>query len=364
MKKILFLIALCINFIFMFWISNAEYTWYDKNKIVKKLIVSKLQLNKTDIWKKYISKIDEVSKKLYLLDNIKKQEIISKIQKLEEKAWNNENIKNLLKYFEAKIFLSMTNLKESTTNSEKTQKKEKNKISENTKSEKIIFLDKNKDWEYIKIKYLTKEKFIDLNSMKLTDFSLLWKQIKWKLYNNNVEKIIVRYKNPEYYSWEWEYQLKKYIPWNSIFSYNAFKKYRSLNFWKNTYIFEAYTKTKVSKIELEVNLKEKKIFWDEIIKSYIEYIEKEGFKGKNINKYYIKTKKYDWVHFYGYVLVKNQENPSTPVTLATKIWNTWKVILVTQDSPFCKVMEKYNFPLDYYVWGWCFETNTKFREVK
>jgi hypothetical protein len=62
------------------------------------------------------------------------------------------------------------------------------------------------------------------------------------------------------------------------------------------------------------------------------------------------------------VLHKNEQNFSNPYFLATKIWWVWKVVVVSQDIPWCKDVEPYNFPVD--IVYECFVTNTTTKKLK
>lgn len=106
--------------------------------------------------------------------------------------------------------------------------------------------------------YLTEEKFIEFDDLQVSDFDSLEKEIIGKTLLN-VDKIIVKFSNPDSNFPNDSFQLKKFKSWDKTFLYRAFKKYETIDYGENTYIFEAYSGEKVSKLELKVNIyKEKK----------------------------------------------------------------------------------------------------------
>lgn len=115
----------------------------------------------------------------------------------------------------------------------------------------------------IETKYLTDEKFIELDSLNISDFASMEKEITWKT-TENVDKIIVSFSNPTSKFPSDTFQLKKFKAWDKTFLYRAFQKYETLDYGENTYTFEAYSWTKVSKLELKVNIekKDEKKDWD------------------------------------------------------------------------------------------------------
>ncbi|MBB1564699.1 hypothetical protein HG430_001500 [Candidatus Gracilibacteria bacterium] len=108
----------------------------------------------------------------------------------------------------------------------------------------------------IETKYLTDEKFIELDSLNISDFASMEKEITGKT-TENVDKIIVSFSNPTSKFPSDTFQLKKFKAGDKTFLYRAFQKYETLDYGENTYTFEAYSGTKVSKLELKVNIEKK-----------------------------------------------------------------------------------------------------------
>lgn len=113
-------------------------------------------------------------------------------------------------------------------------------------------LEEQKEEKFI-INYLWENKFIEIDDLTNKDLSKLELEITWKTLVN-VDKIVVNFSN----SWSTfpvdEYTLKTFKAWDKTFLYRAFKKYETLDYWKNTYMIEAYSWNEVSKIEIIVNI--------------------------------------------------------------------------------------------------------------
>lgn len=109
----------------------------------------------------------------------------------------------------------------------------------------------------ITIKKLTEEQFLEFDNFSIEDFKDLEQEITWKTLEN-VDTITVHFSNADSSLKNSSYTLKKFKSWDKKFLYNAFKKYGSLDYGKNTYVFEATAGEKVSKIEFIVNLEKEK----------------------------------------------------------------------------------------------------------
>ncbi len=106
--------------------------------------------------------------------------------------------------------------------------------------------------------YLTEEKFIEFDDLQISNFEDLEEEITWKTLWK-VDKIIVKFSNSSSSFPDDSFQLKKFKGGDEKFLYRAFKKYETIDYGENTYVFEAYSWEKVSKLELKVNIfKEKK----------------------------------------------------------------------------------------------------------
>ncbi len=126
----------------------------------------------------------------------------------------------------------------------------------------------------IKIEYLTKEKYIELNAINEKDLKTWEIEITWKTLEY-VDKIEVQFINSESDYPEDNYTLKKFKPWWDNFKYMASSRFRVLDFWKNIYIFTSYSWDKKSKLKLTIYLEnpenkntkkqnyEKKLIWTE-----------------------------------------------------------------------------------------------------
>ena len=117
---------------------------------------------------------------------------------------------------------------------------------------------KEKIVKTIEINSLTNEQFLELDDM--SSFNLLSRKITitWKTLSS-VDKITVHFSNDSSSFPNDSFTLKKFKKWDSIFLYRAFSKYETMDFWKNKYIFEAYSWDKVSKLELIFNVFKQKI---------------------------------------------------------------------------------------------------------
>lgn len=103
------------------------------------------------------------------------------------------------------------------------------------------------------INYLWDNKFIEIDDLSKKDLSKLELEITWKTLTN-VDKIIVNFSNTTSNFPIDNYTLKTYKTWDTNFLYRAFKKYETLDYWKNTYLIEAYSWSLVSKVEIILNV--------------------------------------------------------------------------------------------------------------
>ena len=65
--------------------------------------------------------------------------------------------------------------------------------------------------------------------------------VSWKVYNTSIDKITVFYKNESSNFPEDFHTLQKFKQWNSTFEYNAFRRFKVLDYWKNIYNIKAYS---------------------------------------------------------------------------------------------------------------------------
>lgn len=129
---------------------------------------------------------------------------------------------------------------------------DKNIFEKSTKTEENIFkIEEN--WNFIEKRYLTENKFLEIDNFSISDFSDLEQEITWKTLVN-VEKIIVKFSNSNSSFPDDSFELKKFKSWDEKFLYRAFKKYETFDYWKNIYVFEAYSGGEVSRLEYVVNL--------------------------------------------------------------------------------------------------------------
>ena len=110
-----------------------------------------------------------------------------------------------------------------------------------------------KSENYLEVNYLTEEKFLEFDNFTISDFKNLEKEITWKTLAN-VDKIVVSFSNKESTFPNDSFQLKQFKAWDSKFLYRAFKKYETLDYGENIYVFEAYSWDKVSKLQLIINI--------------------------------------------------------------------------------------------------------------
>jgi len=142
---------------------------------------------------------------------------------------------------------------------------------EKTEIEKIE-LEVKEEIKKIEIKSLTDEQFLEFDDLSWENLldgevEITWKTI-WA-----VDKIIVKFSNETSDFPDDNYTLKQFASWSDNFLYRAFSRYETLDFWKNIYVFEAYSWDKVSKLQLILNVvKEEEKKLEEKIKQVYEDI--------------------------------------------------------------------------------------------
>ena len=112
---------------------------------------------------------------------------------------------------------------------------------------------KKEEVKKIEIKSLTDEQFLELDDLSNENLLDMEVEIKWKTLSK-VDKIIVTFVNKDSDFPVDTYTLKQFSSGDDTFLYRAFSRYETLDFWKNTYIFEAHSWDKISKLELTVNV--------------------------------------------------------------------------------------------------------------
>lgn len=132
--------------------------------------------------------------------------------------------------------------------------KSKQEIIQN--DETIIKQTKEKEVEKEKkiiIKSLTDEQYLEFDDLSLDNIFDWEVEITWKTIWN-VDKIIVTFSNDTSNFPVDTYTLKQFTAWSDKFLYRAFSRYETLDFWKNTYVFEAYSWNMISKLQIVINV--------------------------------------------------------------------------------------------------------------
>ena len=157
-----------------------------------------------------------------------KKELLNQSSTKIESVENEENIPKLTK----ENILTGTTIQEN--------KKEENKIIENKPS--------------YKIEKLTQDQFIEIDDLsnKLENV-ISWIEITWKTLTG-VDKIVVRFENKTSDFPIDVYTLGQFKPGDKTFVYRAKGEFKVLDYWENEYIFEAYSKDKVSKTKVIINI--------------------------------------------------------------------------------------------------------------
>ncbi len=105
-----------------------------------------------------------------------------------------------------------------------------------------------------RVNYLTDERFLSLDSLEWENFSWLEVELTWNTLVDSVDKIVVKFSNPDSNYPDDNYTLQTFESGWSEFTYRAFAEYETLDYWVNTYILEAYSWDTVSKLEVIINI--------------------------------------------------------------------------------------------------------------
>lgn len=130
--------------------------------------------------------------------------------------------------------------------------KETWKIENDDLKENDNKLEEDKKTNYIEIKNIGSEKFIEIDNFDVSNISNLEKEVTWKTLVH-VDKIQVSYTNLTTWAKD-DFELKKFKSWDKEFLFRAFKKYDTLDYWENIFIVSAYSWESVSKTELKIFL--------------------------------------------------------------------------------------------------------------
>lgn len=124
-------------------------------------------------------------------------------------------------------------------------------LVEKNKEEKSEDLSNKSDDPRISIKQISGDKILELDKLNYDDFKKWNFKITWKTLWF-VSKIKVDFSNENSNYPNDEYILWKFKSWWKKFEYNAYSKYKVLDFWLNKYVFTAFTKKWESILELKV----------------------------------------------------------------------------------------------------------------
>ena len=107
-------------------------------------------------------------------------------------------------------------------------------------------------------------------------------KISWKILDENVEKIIVNFKNTSSSYPNDRYILKNFKKWDKTFEYNAESRlYHNLDYGENMYLIEAYIWDEASRVQLTIKIP--KDFWEnEEKENYIPITDKITYDKKVI----------------------------------------------------------------------------------
>lgn len=164
---------------------------------------------------------------------------------------------------------------------------------EDTKTEDIKIEETKKS--NFHIENITMNNFIELDDLSWKNLNSWEVEITWKTLLN-VEKIEVKFSNENSEFPIDNYTLKQFNSWDKVFKYRAFSRYQTLDFWKNEYIFTAYSWGDTSKLRLIINVEkeeiteetketkvtsnityEKKLFWEDGESLYMSFPKSEVF---------------------------------------------------------------------------------------
>lgn len=115
---------------------------------------------------------------------------------------------------------------------------------------------------WIEVKYLTEEKFLEIDNFLISDFLDLEQEVTWKTLTN-VDKISVSYANLKTLATE-NFTLQKFKAWDQTFMFRAFKKYNTLDYWENIFVISAFSWEKISKLEYKVIVPENIVLEEKI----------------------------------------------------------------------------------------------------
>jgi len=132
-------------------------------------------------------------------------------------------------------------------------KKEDEIVSKKEEKQPVdIVKEVKKEKKYI-IENLTSNNFIELDTLDWKDFNNWEIEITWKTLLN-VDKIEVSFINKTSEFPIDNYTLKQFKSWDKTFKYRAFSRYQTLDYWKNEYVFTAYSWKDISKLSLIINI--------------------------------------------------------------------------------------------------------------
>lgn len=138
--------------------------------------------------------------------------------------------------------------------------KAKEKLSEviehtvdDVKEEIVNQIERSEEVQKIEIRSISAGQFLELDDLSSKDL-LSWEvEITWKTLNN-VDKIVVTFKNETSDFPDDEFELKKFSSWDETFLYRAFSRYETLDYGKNIYVFKAFAWDIVTELELTINV--------------------------------------------------------------------------------------------------------------
>ena len=117
-------------------------------------------------------------------------------------------------------------------------------------------ISENEEWVVINPISTWKEALIEIEDLSSVDLYSWEFYIKWKTLKK-VDKIIVNFSNETSTYPPDTYTLKEFKAWDDTFKYMASDRFKTLDYWLNTYIFSAYAWDEVYKIKVEINIPEK-----------------------------------------------------------------------------------------------------------
>jgi hypothetical protein len=119
--------------------------------------------------------------------------------------------------------------------------------------EEIEEIVKKDEVKKIEINSLTSNQLLEFDDLSRKNL-LSWEvEITWKTLWK-VDKIVVSFSNETSDFPVDVYTLKQFVAWSETFLYRAFSKYETLDYWKNVYLFEAYSGDEITKLELVLNV--------------------------------------------------------------------------------------------------------------